>query len=132
MDQIESVYKTTIDFLEQKLLISELGLKLNRGLFWVDFEAPFAYYWFIIDGTIKCGAVGTNNNFNKDILNTRLAFHRSTHAKLTLLGAIKFKDPTTITSFENWMKIVLSDYSIGSKTLLEQYECLKRIIQKSS
>ena len=44
MDQIESVYKTTIDFLEQKLLISELGLKLNRGLFWVDFEAPFAYY----------------------------------------------------------------------------------------
>lgn len=44
MDQIESVYKATIDSLEQKLLISELGLKLNRGLFWVDFEAPFAYY----------------------------------------------------------------------------------------
>jgi len=69
--------------------------------------------------------VGTNNNSNKDNLNTRLASHRSTHAKLTLLGAIKFKDSATITSFENWMKIVLSDYSISSETLLEQYECLK-------
>jgi len=70
------------------------------GYFELILKAPFAYYWFIIDGTIKCGAVGTNNNSNKDNLNTRLASHRSTHAKLTLLGAIKFKDSATITSFE--------------------------------
>jgi hypothetical protein len=31
--KLESVYQATIDSLEQKLLISELGLKLNRGFF---------------------------------------------------------------------------------------------------
>jgi len=39
-----------------------------------------------------------------------------------LLGAIKFKDAATVTAFKNWMKIVLSDYSIVSESLLEQYK----------
>lgn len=126
VDEMESVYKAKISSLEQQLVIAELGVKLNRGLSWVSFEAPFAYYWFLIDETVKGGAVGTNNNFNdsnKENLNMRLASHRSTHAKLVLLGVIKFRDSATVTTFENWMKIVLSGHSIGSETLLEQYEC---------
>lgn len=93
---------------------------------WVSFEAPFAYYWFLIDKTVKAGAVGTNNNSknsNKEDLNMRLASHRSTHAKLVVSGVLIFRDSATVTAFENWMKIVLSGYSIGSETSLEQYEC---------
>jgi len=122
----EAVYKSKISSLEQQLAIANLGTKLNRGLSWVDFEASFAYYWFIIDKTVKCGAVGVNTdpkNENRENLNRRLASHRSTHAKLTLLGVIKFKDSASVISFENWLKIVLSNYSIGGETLLEQYEC---------
>lgn len=126
LDEIESAYKAKISSLEQQLAITELGIKLNRGLSWVSFEAPFAYYWFLIDKTVKAGSVGTNNNSknsNKENLNMRLASHRSTHAKLVLLGVLKFRDSVTVTTFENWMKIVLSGHSIGSETSLEQYEC---------
>ena len=110
VDQIEAVSKAKISSLEQQLAIANLDIKLNRGLSWVDFEASFAYYWFIIDKTVKGGAVGTNidsKNLNKENLNTRMASHRSTHAKLVLLGVIKFTDSETVTVFENWMKIVL-------------------------
>lgn len=133
VDEIESAYKAKISSLEQHLAIAELGIKLNRGLSWVSFEAPFAYYWFLIDKTVKAGAVGTNNNYNdsnKENLNTRLASHRSTHARLVLLGVIKFRDSATVSTFDNWMKIVLSGHSIGSETLLEQYEYAQRVIQK--
>jgi hypothetical protein len=111
---IEAVYGTKI-----KLDIN----KINRRS-WVNFEAPFAYYWFIIGNTLKCGAVGIKGCANRDNLKARLSKHRSTHAKLVLLGAIKFKDSQTVTLFENWMKIVLLNYSIDSadKALIEQYE----------
>jgi hypothetical protein len=83
LDEIEFAYKAKINSLEQRLAIAEWGIKLNRGLSWVSFEAPFAYYWFLIDKTVKAGAVGTNNNSNdstKENLNMQLASHRSTHA----------------------------------------------------
>ena len=123
VSQIEAVYEARIKSLEQDKINLELGIKSNR-ISWVNFEAPFAYYWFIIDNTLKCGAVGIKGDANRDNLKVRLSKHRSTHAKLVLLGAIKFKDSQTVTTFENWMKNVLSNYSIDSadKVLLEQYE----------
>jgi hypothetical protein len=42
-----------------------------------------------------------------------------------MLGVIKFRDSAMVTTFENWMKIVLSGHNIGSETLLEHYECLE-------
>jgi len=44
-----------------------------------------------IDNTLKCGAVGIKDSQDRDNLKTRLSKHRSTYAKLVLLGAIKFK-----------------------------------------
>lgn len=132
LDEIESAYKAKISSLEQQLAITELGIKLNRGLSWVSFEAPFAYYWFLIDKTVKAGSMGTNNNSknsNKENLNMRLASHRSTHAKLVLLGVLKFRDSATVTTFENWMKIVLSDIALVAKLHLSSMNA-QRVIKK--
>ena len=76
---------------------------------------------------MKCGAVGIKEDASGDNLKTRFSKHRSTYAKLVLLGAIKFKDSQTTTIFENWMKITLSDYSIDitDKGLIEQYKSTK-------
>jgi hypothetical protein len=100
---------------------------------WVKFEATYAYYWFKIGNTLKCGAVGIRDSSNRDNLKTRLSKHRSTYAKFVLLGAIKFKDSQTVTMFENWMKNVLSDYSIDNddKTLIEQYESTRFNIEET-
>ena len=78
-------------------------------------------------------SVGIKDSSNRDNLKTRLSKHRSTYAKLVLLGAIKFKDSQTITMFENWMKNVLSDYSIDNddKTLIEQYESTQFNIEET-
>jgi len=104
LDDIESVHRAETDYLKQQLAVAELGLKLDRGLSWVSFEAPFAYYWFLIDTTVKAGSVGTNSDLkdsNKESLNMRLASHRSTHAKLVLLGVLKFRNSSSITTFES-------------------------------
>jgi hypothetical protein len=100
--------------LEQNRINSEL----------TNFEVPFAYYWFMIDNTLKCGAVGFEGDTNCDNLKTRLSKHRSTHVELVLLGVIRFKDSQTVTTFKNWMKNILSHYSMDShdKVLIEQYE----------
>ena len=132
VSQIEAVYEAKIKSLEQEKINLELGIKLNR-IPWVKFEATYAYYWFKIGNTLKCGAVGIKDSRNRDNLKTRLSKHRSTYAKLVLLGAIKFKDSQTVTMFENWMKNVLSDYSIDNddKTLIEQYESTQFNIEET-
>ena len=72
---------------------------------------------------MKCGAVGLKDQENSYNLDSRLSSHRSTFARLKLINVIKFKDSSTVTTFESWIKQVLRNYSIGSNSLLEQYEC---------
>lgn len=122
VSQIEMVYRAEIASLKQDNEALELGLKLNR-LSWVNFEVSYAYYWFMIGDTLKCGVVGIKDNANEDNLKKRLSTHRTTYAKLRLLGCINFKDSQTLLLFENWMKTVLSDYCIdGTDSLVEQYQ----------
>lgn len=72
---------------------------------------------------MKCGAVGLKDQENSDNLDLRLSSHRSTFARFKLINVIKFKDSNVVNLFENWIKNVLAKYSIGTNTLLEQYEC---------
>lgn len=71
INEIESIYEKKINSLEHNFVIAKLGIKLDRGLFWVNFEAPFAYYRFSIGKTVKTRGMGINKNFNKESLNTR-------------------------------------------------------------
>jgi hypothetical protein len=43
VEQIESVYQSKINSLEQDIRNLELGIKLNKPA-WIDFEASHAYY----------------------------------------------------------------------------------------
>ena len=90
---------------------------------WNNFDASYAFYYFVIDNVVKCGAVGLKDQKNPENLNARLASHQSIHAGLILINVIKFKDSKTVSHFENWIKSVLEKYSIGTNTSLEQYEC---------
>ena len=85
---------------------------------WKNFDAPYAFYYFVIGNVVKCGAVGLKDQKNPESLNARFASHRSTHARFILINVIEFKDSKTVTFFENLIKFVLEDYSVG----IEQYE----------
>lgn len=121
--QMEKIYNSKIESLEQQLVIAELGFKFNKALLWSNFNASFAFYYFVIDNVVKCATVGLKNQKNSDNLDSRLASHRSTFARFKLINVIQFKDLNTVTLFESWIKQVLAKYSIGINTLLEQYEC---------
>ena len=120
---MEEIYNSKVESLKQQLIVAELGLKFNKVLLWDSFNASFAFYYFVIDNVVKCGAVGLKDQENSDNLDARLSSHRSTFARFKLINVIKFKDSTTVNLFESWMKQVLAKYSIGTNTLLEQYEC---------
>jgi len=110
--------RAKLESLKQKLELDRVVDKLP----WTNFNAPFAFYYFVIDNVVKCGAVGLKGQKNSEYLNSRLAGHRSTHARFKLINIIYFKDSKTITVFEKWIKFVLEDYSIGTSTSIEQYE----------
>ena len=40
-----------------------------------------------------------------------------------LVNVIQFKDSASVTLFENWIKNILKNYSIGKSNGLEQYKC---------
>jgi len=129
-NKMEEIYNSKIKSLEQQLIVAELGLKFNKVLLWSNFNVSFAFYYFVINNVVKCGAVGLKDQENSDNLDSRLAAHRSTFARFKLINVIKFKDSTTVTLFESWIKQVLAKYSIGINTLLEQYECPKKNSEK--
>ena len=110
--KMEEIYNSKIESLEQQLVVAELGLKFNKVLLWSNFNASFAFYYFVIDNVVKCGAVGLKDQENSDNLDSRLASHRSTFARFKLINVIKFKDSNTVTLFESWIKQVLAKYSI--------------------
>jgi hypothetical protein len=122
-NKMEEIYNSKIEILKQKVIIAELGAKFNKVSLWSNFNASFAFYYFVIDNVVKCGAVGLKDQENSDNLDSRLSSHRSTFARFKLINVIKFKDSNTVTLFESWIKQVLAKYSIGTNTLLEQYEC---------
>lgn len=86
----------------------------SKVLLWDSFNASFAFYYFVIDNVVKCGAVGLKDQENSENLDARLSSHRSTFARFKLINVIKFKDSTTVHLFDSWTKIVLSKYSIGT------------------
>jgi hypothetical protein len=99
--KMEEIYNSKIESLEQQLVVAELGLKFNKVLLWSNFNASFAFYYFVIDNVVKCGAVGLKDQENSDNLDSRLASHRSTFARFKLINVIKFKDSNTVTLFES-------------------------------
>ena len=108
-----------LEQVEQELVT----LKKTIDLSWTNFDVEFAFYYLVADNVVKCGAVGLKDQENSENLESRLASHGSTHARLKLINVIKFKDSKTVTLFENWIKLVLEKYSIGTNASLEQYEC---------
>ena len=113
--KLKEIYESRIKSLEQKLVLAEeLGVKFNKVLTWSNFNASFAFYYFVIDNVVKCGAVGLKDQENSGNLDSRLASHRSTFARFKLLNVIQFKDSNTVTLFESWIKQVLAKYSIGT------------------
>ena len=112
--------RAKLEPLKQKLATPEYDRIFDN---WANLNAPFAFYYFVIDNVVKCGAVGLKDQKNPENLNARLASHQSIHAGLILINVIKFKDSKTVSHFENWIKSVLEKYSIGTNTSLEQYEC---------
>ena len=112
--------RAKLEPLKQKLATPEYDRIFDN---WANLNAPFAFYYFVIDNVVKCGAVGLKDQKNPENLNARLASHQSIHARLTLINVIKFKDSKTVSHFEDWTKSVLEKYSIGTNTPLEQYEC---------
>ena len=108
-----------LEQVEQELVT----LKKTTDLSWTNFDVEFAFYYLVTDNVVKCGAVGLKDQENSENLESRLASHGSTHARLKLINVIKFKDSKTVTLFENWIKLVLEKYSIGTNASLEQYEC---------
>ena len=111
--------RAKLESLKQKLELDRVVDKLP----WTNFNAPFAFYYFVIDNVVKCGAVGLKDQENPENLNSRLTSDRSTHAKLKLINVIKFGGSSTVTLFEGWIKLALTKYSIGTDASLEQYEC---------
>ena len=101
--KMEEIYNSKIESLEQQLVVAELGLKFNKVLLWSNFNASFAFYYFVIDNVVKCGAAGLKDQENSDNLDSRLASHRSTFARFKLINVIKFKDSNTVTLFESWI-----------------------------
>ena len=99
--KMEEIYNSKIESLEQQLVVAELGLKFNKVLLWSNFNASFAFYYFVIDNVVKCGAAGLKDQENSDNLDSRLASHRSTFARFKLINVIKFKDSNTVTLFES-------------------------------
>jgi len=107
--------RAKLEPLKQKLATPEYDRIFDN---WANLNAPFAFYYFVIDNVVKCGAVGLKGSKNSESLNARLSGHRTTHARLKLINVIYFKDSETVTVFENLIKFVLEDYSVG----IEQYE----------
>jgi len=123
-EKMREFYNSKIESLEQQVVVAqELGLKLGKTSRWKNFDAPYAFYYFVIGNVVKCGAVGLKDQKNPESLNARFASHRSTHARFILINVIEFKDSKTVSHFEDWTKSFLEKYSIGTNTSLEQYEC---------
>lgn len=122
-NRIEEIYNSRIKSLEQQIILTKLGIKLNKVSLWDNFNISFGYYYYVIKNVVKCGSVGLKDQENCDNLSARLQTHRSTYARFKLVNIIQFKDSNTVTLFENWMKQVLARYSIGKNDLVEQYEC---------
>ena len=113
--KLKEIYESRIKSLEQKLVLAEeLGVKFNKVLTCSNFNASFAFYYFVIDNVVKCGAVGLKDQENSGNLDSRLASHRSTFARFKLINIVQFKDSNTVTLFESWIKQVLAKYSIGT------------------
>ena len=98
--KMEEIYDAKIETLEQQLVVAELGLKSNKAVLWDNFDASFAFYYFVIDNVVKCGAVGLKDQKNPENLNLRFASHRATFARFKLIGVIKFKDANKVYIFE--------------------------------
>ena len=107
-----------------QLSLLEQGISIEVTKRWETFDFQFAYYILSIDNVIKCGAVGLNNSESSDNLDARFYSHRNTHARFYLVNVFQFHDSKSVTSFENFIKMVFLEYSLGKGNgSLEQYEC---------
>ena len=72
----------------------------RKPISWVNFNISYAYYWYIIDNTVKCGIVGRKPQIATHNLDKRLSIHRSSYYRFFLLGVIQFESNTEVLAFE--------------------------------